>query len=123
MTLLDTSSLVHLLRRKGDQAVKDRVNSVLLRGDAAICDMVEVELWMGVASKEDEQDVTDLVALLTSLATDQAVWKRAKLLASACRKAGNPVPPSDCVIAACAFVHGASIDHEDEDFRFLETFR
>ncbi len=123
MTLLDTSSLVHLLRRKGEQTVKDRVNSILLRGDAAICDMVEVELWMGVASKRDQEDVTDLAALLVSLPIDQAVWSRARLLASACRKAGNPVPSSDCVIAACAFVHGAGIDYEDEDFGFLEKFR
>ena len=123
MTLLDTSSLVHLLRRKGDPAIKDRVNSILLRGDAAICEMVEVELWMGVASKQDEKDVTDLAALLVSLPIDEAVWAQAKLLASACRKAGNPVPSSDCVIAACAFVHGASIDYEDEDFRVLEECR
>lgn len=123
MTLLDTSSLVHLLRRKGDQTVKERVNSILSRDEAAICDMVEVELWMGVASRQDEKDVTDLAALLVSLPIDQAVWKRAKALAAACRKAGNPVPSADCIIAACAFVHGAELDYEDEDFRLLETFR
>ncbi|HEX5176715.1 MAG TPA: PIN domain-containing protein [Chthoniobacteraceae bacterium] len=123
MTLLDTSSLVHLLRRKGDPAVKERVNSILLRGDAAICDMVEVELWMGVATKEDEKDVVELSALLVSLPIDQAVWQRAKGLAAACRKAGTPVPASDSVIAACAFVHGTGLDYEDEHFRFLEKLR
>ncbi len=123
MTLVDTSSLVHLLRRKGDPAVKERVNSILLRGDAAICDMVEVELWMGVASKEDEKDVTDLADLLISLPIDEKVWQRAKALATACRKAGTPVPAPDSVIAACAFIHRAALDHEDEHFRLLETFR
>jgi len=123
MTLLDTSSLVHLLRSKGNRTVKHRVKSILLRGDAAICDMVEVELWMGAASREDEKDVTDLVDLLVSLPIDRVVWKRAKELAAACRKAGNPVPSPDCVIAACAFVHGASIDYEDEHFRVIEAFR
>lgn len=123
MTLLDTSSLVHLLRRKGDQSVKDRVKSILLRGDAAICEMVEVELWMGVASKQDERDVTDLAALLVSLPIHQGVWTRAKSLAAACRKAGTPVPSPDCIIAACAFVHGAALEYEDQHFRLLETFR
>jgi predicted nucleic acid-binding protein len=123
MTLLDTSSLVHLLRRKGDPAVKERVNSILLRGDAAICDMVDVELWMGVASKEDERDVIDLSALLVSLPIDEAVWQRAKELAASCRKAGTPVPAPDSVIAACAFVHGAGLDYEDEHFHFLEKLR
>lgn len=123
MTLLDTSSLVHLLRRKGDPAVKERVNSILLRGDAAFCDMVEVELWMGVASKADEKDVTDLADLLISLPIDETVWERAKTLAAACRKAGTPVPAPDSVIAACAFVHRAALDYEDEHFRLLETFR
>jgi predicted nucleic acid-binding protein len=123
MTLLDTSSLVHLLRRKGDPAVKARVKAVLLRGDAAICDMVEVELWMGVASKQDEKDVGDLAALLVFLPIDQVVWHRAKKLAAACRKSGTPVPSSDCVIAACAFVHGADLDYEDGHFRLLESVR
>ena len=123
MTLLDTSSLVHLLRRKGDPAVKERVNSILLRGDAAICAMVEVELWTGVASKGDEKDVVDLSALLVSLPIDQAVWQRAKELAASCRKAGTPVPAPDSVIAACAFVHGTGLDYEDGHFRLLEKLR
>ena len=49
MILLDTSSLVHFLRRKGDPEVKERVRGILRGGDAAICPMVEVELSMGVA--------------------------------------------------------------------------
>lgn len=123
MTLLDTSSLVHLLRRKGDPAIRDRVQAILLRGDGAICDMVEVELWMGVASAEDEKDVSELAGLLVSLPIDQAVWERAKALAAACRKAGTPVPSPDCVIAACAFVHAVDLDYEDLHFGLLEGFR
>jgi len=123
MTLIDTSSLVHLFRRKGDPVVKDRVNALLLGGDTAICPMIEVELWMGVGSKTDERDVIELSALLLSLPINAAVWKRAKELAAGCRKAGTPVPAADSVIAACAFVHGASLDFEDEHFRLLERLR
>ncbi len=48
MTLIATSSFVHFLCRKGDPIVKERVRSLLTSGDAAICELVAVELWMGV---------------------------------------------------------------------------
>lgn len=123
MILIDTSSLVHLLRRKGDPVVKERVKAILRRGEAATCDMVEVELRMGVASAQDERDVSDLTALLIFLPIDRSVWDRAKQLAAKCRRSGRPVPAPDCVIAACAYVHQTDLDAEDSHYDLLNTFR
>ena len=123
MTLIDTSSIVHLLRRKGNPQVKERVRNLLRQGDAALCDMVIVELHIGVASKADEQNVADLCELLVHLPTNDSVWAVAKQLATACRKAGAPVPGSDIIIAACAFEHRAALDYEDRHFQTLERFR
>lgn len=123
MTLLDTSSLVHFLRRKGDAAVTERVRRLLASGEVAICEIIAVELWMGVGSKDDARDVKELTELIPCLEIDSAVWALARRLALKCREAGAPVPSSDVVIAACAFAHGASIDAEDAHFTVLERIR
>ncbi len=121
MTLLDTSSLVHFLRRKGDPAVKERVRAILRGGSAATCRMVEVELMMGVGSARDGREVAELCAHLVRLPIDDRVWDEAGRLAKACRKRGTPVPASDLVIAACARVHGARIEAADEHFGVLAS--
>lgn len=123
MILIDTSSLVHFLRRKGHPRVKDRVREILLSGEAALCEMVVVELWMGVASHEDAQDVADLASLVTHLSINEKVWLRAGRLAQECRRKGTPIPSSDLVIAATAFVHDAGLDYEDAHFKTLELLR
>lgn len=123
MILIDTSSLVHFLRRKGDPVVKERVRGILRRGDAATCDLVQVELWMGVGSEQDERDVIALTSVLPSLAMDARIWNLARDLAVRCRRAGQPVPSSDVVIAACAFGHGVAVDAVDAHFAWLERFR
>lgn len=123
MTLIDTSSLVHFMRIKGDPAVKKRVANILRGGEAATCEMVAVELWMGVGSAKDEREIKELCSALEFLSIDDTVWQRAKELATLCRKDGTPVPSSDAVIAACAFTHGALIDYEDRHFAVLENHR
>lgn len=123
MTLVDTSSLVHLLRKKGDPIVKERVRRLFRTGDVAICEMVAVELWMGVGSPEDAEDVGELIEKIPFLPIDDHVWRRARTLAGSCRRSGMPMPASDVLIAACAFVHRAKIDTEDAHFEVLEGFR
>lgn len=120
MILLDTSSLVHFSRRKGDAGVKERVRAILKGGDAAICPVVEVELAMGVASEQDGRDVEELCNLLVSLPIDERVWQQAKSLGRACRRNGTPVPASDLLIASCARVHGAALEAVDTHFEVLE---
>jgi predicted nucleic acid-binding protein len=121
VTLLDTSSLVHFLRLKGDSAVKARVKGILLRGDAVLCGMVIVEIYMGVASPADENDVRRLSKVLPCLPTNEDVWRMARALGAACRRAGTPVPSSDVLIASCAYVNGAEIEADDAHFDLLRT--
>ena len=119
MILLDTSSLVHFLRLKGEPSIKARVKGIIARGDAVLCDLVAVEIWMGVATSEDERDVRRLTTVLPCLPTDGNVWQLARAIGAQCRRAGTPVPSSDLLIAACAFAHGAEIEAEDKHFTAL----
>jgi len=119
VTLLDTSSLIHFLRLKGDPIVKARVKKLIAKGDAVLCDLVAVEIWMGVASAEDERDVRRITETLPCLPTDDTVWSLARKMGFQCRRAGTPVPSSDLLIAACAFAHGAEIEADDRHFALL----
>ncbi len=121
--LIDTSSLVHFLRRKGDPEVKERVRRILRNGSGAICPMVETELAMGVASESDGREVRMLCDVLFRLPIDDRVWREAVLLAGKCRASGSPVPSADVVIAATAFVHGAEIEAADAHFDQLQELR
>jgi predicted nucleic acid-binding protein len=121
MTLVDTSSWIHFLRRKGDTTVKKRVGVLLQQGEAVTCPMVLVELWMGAGSEKDRSDVAKIEAVLQNLQMTQVVWQMANRLASMCREAGTPVPGTDVVIAACAHVHGAAIEAVDAHFPVLHS--
>ena len=123
MTLIDTSSLVHFLRRQGDPDVKERVRSILRGGDAALCSMIRLELAMGVASAKDSKQVDALCEAMIPLPVNDAVWTEAERLGRECRELGQPVPASDLVIAATAFVHGAAVEAEDGHFRLLGMLR
>jgi len=123
MILVDTSSLVHLLRKKGDLQIKERVRQLFRAGDAAICEMVALELWMGVGSAEDAADVEEITQSMPFLPVSDEVWGHARVLAGCCRRNGTPVPATDILIAACAFVHGARIETADAHFEVLERFR
>ena len=52
MTLVDSSSWVHCLRRGGDPHIVDRVRQSPERGEAAWCPAVRLELWNGVGNFE-----------------------------------------------------------------------
>lgn len=123
MTLIDTSSFVHFLRLKGDRRAKQRVAGLLESGAGAICEIVAVELWMGVGSSADKREIEELCSLVSFLPLTESVWARAKQLAARCRSDGTLVPSSDIIIAACAFVHHAALDFEDQHFLILEKHR
>jgi predicted nucleic acid-binding protein len=123
VTLIDTSSWIHFLRRRGESNVKQRVRELLKDGSVVTCPVVLAELWMGAGSVKDRQDVQELQDVLPCLPLNQQTWDLSYRLAGVCCERGTPVPASDLLIAACAFFHGAMIDAEDKHFGTLETYR
>lgn len=121
MTLVDSSSWVHCLRRGGDPHVVNRVRQLLERGEAAWCPAVRLELWNGVGNENDRRALRDFEHTLPELAITDEVWAEACALASRCRKAGQTAPAIDVLIAACARHHGVEVDHADSHFEFLMT--
>jgi predicted nucleic acid-binding protein len=123
MTLVDTSSWIQYLRRDGEPEMKEKVRSLLSDGAAVLCPVVLAELWMGAGSKKDQDDLTDLSAVLRCLPMTDEVWECSFRLARVGRAKGTPLPSSDLMIASCAFIHGAKTLANDKHFETLEGYR
>jgi predicted nucleic acid-binding protein len=85
MTLVDTSSWIQYLRRDGEPEMKEKVRGLLLDGAAVLCPVVLAELWMGAGSNKDQDDLTDLSAVLRCLPMTDEVWECSFRLARICR--------------------------------------
>jgi len=119
LTLIDTSSWIHLLRPNGDPAVRSRVEAALKAGEACWCPIVQLELWNGARGDREKRALRDFAAVLPVLPIDDDVWSDAYALARRARSRGVTVPATDVAIAACARIHGAAIESADSDFRWL----
>ena len=105
-----------MLRADGDKAARKRVESLLLAGEACWCPMIRLELWNGARGDRDKKALRDFERTLPELPITEAVWKAAYALAVQARRDGVTAPASDILIAACAKVHGATLEHSDSDF-------
>ena len=115
MKLVDTSSWVEYLRGRQSEA-GDRIELLVLSGEAAWCDLTLVELWHGVRGPKEKRELTEMEQEITRIPVDSAVWRLASKLALRCREKGITAPISDIVIAACAASHHLELDHCDKHF-------
>ncbi|MEX2273555.1 MAG: PIN domain-containing protein [Vicinamibacterales bacterium] len=114
--LVDSSLWVHQLRKRGDPAKRDRVNTLLQNGEAAWCPAVRLELWRGITNDAERKTLRRYEALLPDYEISVEVWERAIGLADRGRDAGVTVPLADLVIFACAKIHGLEVAHDDAHF-------
>ncbi len=121
MILIDTSSWIHMLRPRGESAVRQRVITALASGQACWCPLVQLELWNGARGERERAVIQEFSNALTELAIDDSVWTEAFDLARRARARGVTVPAADLVIAACARRHGAVLETADRDFTLLAS--
>jgi len=119
MKLIDTSAWIHALRVNGNPAVRRRVEALLLSGDAAWCPLIRLELWNGARGEHEKRVLQEMERDLDDLEIGPAVWDAANELARRARAAGQTIPATDVLIAACARYHGVEIEHADEHFTSL----
>lgn len=120
MKLVDTSSWIEYLRGRNN-AVADRVRDLMREDEAALCEMVLVELWNGARGEAEKRVLRDLQEVLPVLPISSAVWLKAMSVAQACRGAGVTAPAADVVIAACAFHHSVELEHCDAHLDAIKT--
>jgi len=115
MKLVDTSSWVEYLRGLESEA-GNRVETLVLAGEAAWCEMTLVELWHGVRGAVEKRELAAMEREISRVPVDEAAWKLASRLALRCREKGLTVPSTDLVIAACAVARGVDLEHCDKHF-------
>ncbi|MBI5388620.1 MAG: PIN domain-containing protein [Verrucomicrobia bacterium] len=115
MKLVDTSSWVEYLRDTESEA-GDRVEGLVLSGEAAWCDLTLVELWHGVRGTKEKRELAEMEKEIERIPVDAEVWLLSAKLALRYREKGLTVPVSDVVIAACAVTHKLELEHCDAHF-------
>jgi len=118
MKLVDTSAWVEYLRSRQSE-VAAKVESLLLAGDAALCDMVMLELWNGARGQAEKRKLAELSAAVALLEINAEVWQWAHRLATRCRDKGNTIPAADILVAACAAYHEVEMEHKDSHFDII----
>ena len=121
--LVDTSAWIDALRPEGDRDTRRAVDEATRDGDAVLCDMVLVELWIGARGKREQDVIARLEADLDVLPIGTEVWRAARALARTCRAAGVTVPATDLVIAACADHHRVGLIERDQHFTQIAAAR
>lgn len=119
MKLVDTSAWIEQLRTDGDALVRERVEALLLSGEAAWCPLVRLELWNGARGAAEKKVLVEMAAELPDLEILPAVWDRACVMAANARAKGITVPSSDLLVAACAVHHQVQVVHNDAHFDLI----
>lgn len=117
--LIDTSAWIEAMRRRGDEAVRAEVRSVLRAGRGRFCDLVRLELWSGIGGDDERRWLSEMEHVVATVPTDDQVWQEARRLALTSRRQGLTLPATDLLIAACARVHGLELLHRDTHFDHL----
>ena len=119
--LIDTSVWTHALRRKGDPAIRARVDEAMKNERAAWCQIVRLELYRGVNNDWDRELLSFLDENVKPLAISTEVWQRTIYINQTLRSDGITLPMPDTIIYACAMVHKARVEHNDKHFDLLQT--
>ena len=121
MILADSSAWVEYLRATGSP-VHLRVRQLIAdEGDLVTTEVVMMELLAGETTPDGVARLRRLLGRFEVLPIEGlADFEAAAELYRRCRAAGESVPKlTDCLIAAVALRHGATLLHRDRDFEVI----
>ena len=118
MKLIDTSAWISFINPKHHSPKNVELRQLIQKGEAALCDMVQLELQ---GYKQSEAKAVQLIVeTVPKLDITPKVWSLACQIARKCRIAGKPVPNTDILIYATAQHHGYEVFHNDKHFDWLD---
>ncbi|WP_006246869.1 type II toxin-antitoxin system VapC family toxin [Mycolicibacterium tusciae] len=119
MIVIDTSAWIEYLRAAGTPAAAEVRRILTDRAeDVAMCEPVAMEILAGAGDDVVVAKLERLVNGLPSLSFDAAVdFRAAAQIYRAGRRRGKSIRSmTDCLIAAVAIRHDATVVHQDSDF-------
>jgi predicted nucleic acid-binding protein len=119
--LADTSAWVEYLRATGSPAHARLRELIAGQGELATTEVVVMELLAGAAAREEVARLRRLLGRFELLPLEGlADYEAAADLYRRCRAGGETVRRlTDCLIAAVAIRHGATLLHRDLDFEVI----
>jgi hypothetical protein len=120
MILVDTSVWIDFFRGT-DSPEAQRLAAAIRDGeDLALCGLILTEILQGIESEEQARKTRKSLAALLYLPMPPRTFVMAADLFRSVRARGKTVRNSiDCLIAACAILHGVALLQRDRDFRTL----
>ncbi|BDB42939.1 MULTISPECIES: type II toxin-antitoxin system VapC family toxin [Mycobacterium] len=119
MILIDTSAWVEYFRASGSAAAHEVRRLISDHADQlAMCEPVAMEILCGATDDNAQAKLERLVNGLPSLPVDNAIdFRAAAEVYRSARRVGATIRSiTDCLIAAVAIRHGATVMHRDADF-------
>lgn len=119
MLLVDTSAWIEYFRATDSAAAREVRRLMSTESDRVVmCEPVAMEILSGAVREDVHAKLTDLVNGLPSLRVDDAVdFRSAATIYRTARRHGKTIRSiTDCLIAAVAMRHGATVLHRDADF-------
>jgi predicted nucleic acid-binding protein len=119
--LADTSAWVEYLRATGSPVHLRLRELIAGEGELVTTEVVIIELLAGAADAEEVASLRRLLGRFELVAVEGlADFEAAADLYRRCRAGGETVRKlSDCLIAAVALRHGATLLHRDADFEVI----
>lgn len=117
MILVDSTVFIDLLRARRDPRVV--LAPHVRAGWIGTCDVIRLEVVRGIVLPDCRADLEEFFDLMPRLELDGDVWRRARELGWTLDRAGQVLPATDLVIAACALVHRAALVSTDRHFGFV----
>jgi predicted nucleic acid-binding protein len=119
MLLIDTSAWIEYFRATGSPAAVE-VRRLLTEqpNRVVMCEPIAMEILSGALEEDRYTRLEQLVNGLPSLRIEQAVdFRTAAAIYRSARRGGRTVRSiTDCLIAAVAIRHGATVIHRDADY-------
>jgi predicted nucleic acid-binding protein len=113
--LADKSALARRLTRA---EVRETLDPLLLKGDVAVCGIVELELLYSATSPANYRAYASSLGTMPRIEVSEVAVRRALevqgMLAE--RSQHRAVPLPDLLVAACAELAGLAVLHYDADF-------
>ena len=117
--LIDTSIWIESLRLQGNDAIRQRVNEILIERKAATMPVVMLELLSGVQDEKGYNELSEDLSALPQFFPNEAVWVKSYRTAFELRRLGLTVPATDLLIAIVAQENKAIVLHADKHFDLI----
>jgi predicted nucleic acid-binding protein len=114
--LIDTSVWIRA-DRKGHEAIRGRLQELLVTGFVWICWPIRAELLIGVKTPERWALLDEQLSALEQVSITESTWAQAARLGHKLARKGQSVPLPDLLIAATALLHGLTLWTVDSDFK------